>query len=662
MDTENLTLARTTIAGILALTVLWGCDGDDAASVEETAATSPAAGGRENAREVTQYSIDDFMGSVTYRGLSFSPDGEKLLTSSNASGIYNVVAIPAEGGDPEAITHSETNSIFVIGYFPDDERMLYRADQSGNEMQHIYVREIDGAVIDLTPGDGRFMAQFHGWAEDGKSFYVRTNERNIRHFDLYEIETVGYARKLVYQNDDLYVLGPVSPDRRLLVLEKGTDNRSKYLAIYDFETGNVDKITPSDVHISNTARSFSPNGRYLYYTTDKWNEFQYLVRYDVEAGKHEKVVTYDWDVAGPFGSDAIKFSRDGSRLLVATNQNARTVIDVFDTATLQRIGGSETPAASVASFDLSDDGTKLALIVTNGQVPGDIFVQEVGQGTPTRIMTSLSNDVNADDLVAGEVVRFHSFDGVIVPGILYRPHQADAGNKVPAMVYVHGGPGGQTRIGYNVLIQYLVNHGYAVFGVNNRGSSGNGKTFFHLDDQDHGGGDLKDVVASKRMLVQTGWVDPERIGIMGGSYGGFITLAALAFYPDVFDVGVDRFGIANWVDTLKNPPPWWAARWVAMLTEMGDFYDEAHWRSRSPYFHADKIKRPMIVLQGANDPRVKKVESDKMVAVARENGVAVEYVVFDDEGHGFRKKKNQTRESREILKFLDNYLKGSAGT
>ena len=648
----RITTVGVLLTGVLAFFALAGCDGGDG----DTTATPTPDGSGEYSGNVTQYGIEDLMGSVTYRGLSFSPDGKALLTSSNASGIYNLVAIPLGQSKPTTITHSEKESIFMIGYFPGDRRILYSADQGGNEMQHIYVRAPDGTISDLTPGE-HFMARFHGWARDGKSFYFTTNERNIRHFDLYEIQADDYSRKMLYQNDGLYFLGPVSPDRRTLVLEKGTDNRSRFIALYDFATGKQKKITLSDVHIWNNAQAFSPDGNYLYYTTDKWREFQYLVRYDLKTGEKKQVLASDWDIAGPFGSRAVKFSDDGSKILVASNQDARTVVDIYDAPTMKRIGGSSMPLASVRSFELSRDGTKLAFIVTNGQIPGDIYVQEIGQAAPRRLMVSLSPTVKANDLVGGEVKRFHSFDGVIIPGILYKPHQASPDHKVPAMVLVHGGPGGQTRIGYRPLVQYLVNHGYAIYGINNRGSSGDGKTFFHLDDQDHGGGDLKDVVAAKRMLIGLGWVDPDRIGIMGGSYGGYMTLAALAFYPDVFDVGVDLYGVANWVDTLKSPPPWWAARWTAMQTEMGDFYDEAYWRARSPVFHADKIIKPMIVLQGANDPRVTKVETDEMVANVRKNGVPIDYVVFADEGHGFRKKANQAREATAIREFLDKYLK-----
>lgn len=257
------------------------------------------------------------------------------------------------------------------------------------------------------------------------------------------------------------------------------------------------------------------------------------------------------------------------------------------------------------------------------------------------------------------MVRFKSYDGVEIPGILYRPIEATPEQKVPALVWVHGGPGGQSRVGYSELIQYLVNHGYAVYAINNRGSSGYGKTFYTMDDKRHGEADLDDVVASKKMLIDTGWIDPQKIGIIGGSYGGYMTLAALTFRPEEFAVGIDIFGPANWLRTLESIPPYWESFREALYQEMGDpATDRERLERISPLFHADKIRRPLMVLQGANDPRVLQVESDEIVAAVRKNNVPVEYIVFPDEGHGFQSKVNRTKAYESVLAFVDQHLKG----
>jgi dipeptidyl aminopeptidase/acylaminoacyl peptidase len=246
---------------------------------------------------------------------------------------------------------------------------------------------------------------------------------------------------------------------------------------------------------------------------------------------------------------------------------------------------------------------------------------------------------------------------VVVPGILYKPHGAGPDRKVPAVIYVHGGPGEQSRLGFGALIQFLVNQGYAVYAINHRGSEGYGRTFFGLDDRRHGEADLDDCVASKRMLAATGWIDADRVAILGGSYGGYLVLAALAFRPTEFAAGVDLFGVSNWVRTLGSLRASRESVRQALIQEMGDFEDETYFRRISPLFHAGGIVRPLMVLQGARDPRVLKQESDDIVAAARANGVPVEYLVFEDEGHGFVKRENRERGYGSIARFLDLHLK-----
>jgi dipeptidyl aminopeptidase/acylaminoacyl peptidase len=300
----------------------------------------------------------------------------------------------------------------------------------------------------------------------------------------------------------------------------------------------------------------------------------------------------------------------------------------------------------------------LSFYVNGDRSPSDLYVLALGTSKPQRLTRSLNPEIAPADLVEAEVVRFKSFDGLAIPNILWKPHQANATAKAPALVWVHGGPGGQTTKGYSAVIQYLVNHGYVVLGINNRGSSGYGKTFFAADDRKHGREPLWDCVEAKKFLASVPYVDSSRVGIIGGSYGGYMVLAALAFKPDVFDVGVDIFGVSNWLRTLESMPAWWEAQRKALYTELGDPSTQKDMlREISPAFHGDKIRKPLLVLQGANDPRVLRVESDDIVAALKKNNVPVEYIVFPDEGHGFTKKKNEIVGYGAVLRFLDEHLK-----
>jgi dipeptidyl aminopeptidase/acylaminoacyl peptidase len=622
-----------------------GCGGGQQEATEET--TQEVV---QQVVDIPEYTAEDFLDTTTFFGASFSPDNSKVLVSSNESGVYNAYAIPVEGGDPEPLTTSADNSIFSIGYFPGDERFLYTSDQGGNELNHIYVRDPDGTATDLTPGDGH-KASFYGWAWDDETFYVGTNERDEKFFDVYEYTVDGYDRTMVFQNDMAYNFADITPDRRYMVFSKTITTTNSDIYLYDSKTKELTLITEHEGEIDHSPQTFSPDGRSLYFLTDRDSEFAYLARYDLESGAVDTVIETDWDIRYAY------FSKHGKYMMVGINNDARTELRVYDAASMDMIDLPELPSAEISSVNVARDESRMTFYASSSRMPSDLFYYDLSGHDPVQLTSSLNPKMKPEHLVDGHVVRFKSFDGVEIPGILYKPHQAGPENNVPALVSVHGGPGGQARVGYNALVQYLVNHGYAVYAINNRGSSGYGKTFFRMDDRKHGEGDLDDCVSSKKMLIETGYVDPDRIGIIGGSYGGYMVLAALAFRPQEFDVGVDLFGVSNWLRTLQSIPPWWESFKKALEVEMGDFDDEEYLKEISPLFHAEKIVKPMIVLQGANDPRVLQVESDEIVEKVRANGVHVEYVIFEDEGHGFMKNENREEGYKAILVFLDKYLK-----
>jgi dipeptidyl aminopeptidase/acylaminoacyl peptidase len=615
---------------------------------------SPADGPPAAAAAVPQYPIEDFMATTRIGGASFSPDGRKLIFHSNQTGVFNVFEVPVEGGPPVQLTRSTGNAIYSLGYFPEDERLLYSSDTGGNELTHVFVRELDGSARELTPG-AKVRATFGGWAHDDKSFFVSTNERDSRFMDLYEYASDGYARTLVFKNDGGFDLGPVSRDERYLALIKSRTTSDSDIHVLDRHTGQIKNVTQHVGTVANDPVAFAPDSRSLLFTTDEGHEFAYLARYDLATGQKSEIVKTGWDVVGA------GLSRTGRYTFVSINNDARTELRLVETATLQPVALPPMAGANITGAMLSRDEKRVAFYVNDSRTPSDLFVAELGD-EPRRLTSSLSPKIDREHLVNARVVRFKSTDGLEIPGILYQPHNASSANKVPGLVMVHGGPGGQARLGYNAVAQYLANHGYVIYDINNRGSSGYGKAFFAMDDRKHGEADLADVVASKQMLIDTGYVDPERIGIIGGSYGGFMVLAALAFAPDVFDVGVNIFGVSNWLRTLQSIPPWWEAQRVALYTELGDpATDAERLRRISPLFHAQRITRPMIVLQGANDPRVLQVESDEIVAAVKKNNVPVEYIVFPDEGHGFVRRENEIRGYQAVLSFLDAHLarKGS---
>ncbi len=601
---------------------------------------------------VTRYSVADFYKNAEYFGASFSPDGTKILVSSNTSGIYNAYLIPAAGGEPQRLTQSTTDAVFAASSFPGDGRILYTSDQGGNELSHVYVRAEDGTTKDLTPGK-KLNASFFGWADDDKSFFVASNERDQRYFDVYEYAADGYARTLFHRNTDGFDLGPISRDKRYLALGKARTTNDSDIWLIDRKTRTKKNITDHQGDVSNQASDFSPDGTTLLLISDAGREFKSLRAYDLATGQQKPILEPSWDVWGA------AYSKSGKYLTVWINEDAAYTTRLYEAATMKEVALPGMPAGLVRGLTLSRDDSKMAFYASNGAVPNELYAGQVG-AAPARLTNALNPAIKRDHLVVPTRVRFKSYDGVEIPGLLYTPRDATPSAKAPALVMVHGGPGGQAQFGYFALTQALVNHGYVVFDINNRGSTGYGKTFYAMDDRKHGEADLGDVVASKQMLTATGYVDPARIGILGGSYGGYMVLAALTLQPDAFKAGVDLFGISNWKRTLENIPPWWESFKDALYAEMGDPKTDAERLHRiSPLFNAAKIKAPLMVLQGANDPRVLQVESDEIVAAAKKNGVPTEYIVFADEGHGFVKKENEIRGYTAVLGFLDTHLKGT---
>ena len=407
--------------------------------------------------------------------------------------------------------------------------------------------------------------------------------------------------------------------------------------------------------MSHDVYSFTRDSKQLVYATDEFGEFNQAWTYDIAAGTRTPLIRADWDIS------FVAFSESGRYRIWGVNEDARTAVHILDSTNGKEITLPDLPAGDLAQVRFSRDEARLALLVSSDTSPNDVYTIDLGAQRSARLTHALNPKIKEADLVETEVVRYPSYDELKIPSILYQPHTASATNKVPVLVWVHGGPGGQSRRGYSATIQHLVNHGYGVLAANNRGSSGYGKTFNHMDDRKHGHVDLKDIIAAKDYLVGLDWVDPERVGIIGGSYGGYMVGAALAFSPDTFDVGIDIFGVMNWVRTLTNIPPWWAAFKESLYDEMGDpATDGERHRAISPLFHTKNIRAPLLVVQGANDPRVLQVESDELVAAVRENGVAVEYVLFPDEGHGFTKRENRIKASNTFVTFLDKYLKQGA--
>jgi dipeptidyl aminopeptidase/acylaminoacyl peptidase len=597
------------------------------------------------------YNAETFFNTVTFRGSDFSPSGKHVLLSSDESGIFNIYELDIKTGLKKQLTDN-SDSTYSVGYFPDDERVLFTKDKAGNELFHLYVREQNGEIKDLTPGD-KTRAMMFGFSGDKTSFYVLTNERDMRFMDLYKYDAITYQRALLYKNEAGLNVQAISHNGRYLVLNKANSNKDSDLFLLDSTKPNEKPVLISnlDQDAVYTASAFSKDDSRLLYHTNAHGEYSQVWQYDLKTGTHSPYLSESWDI------DRVYFSDSGRYRVHFVNEDSSTKLVATDLKTNNVLALPPLPDGNLLNVDFSQDEKQISFYLSSDTSPPNLYVWRFGDKVAKQLTSSLNIKINEADLVSSTIERFDSFDGVEIPGVMYRPKKASVNNKVPAIIFVHGGPGGQSRRGYNPVIQHLVNHGYAVYAINNRGSSGYGKTFFHLDDKKHGQDDLQDLIWGKKYLQSLNWVQNDRIGIMGGSYGGYLTAAALTFTPEEFKVGINIFGVTNWVRTLNSIPPWWESYRKALYDEMGDpATDGARHRAISPLFHAKNIIKPLMVVQGANDPRVLQVESDELVEAVKANGTPVEYVLFEDEGHSFTKKKNRITASNAYLDFLKTYL------
>ncbi len=641
--------ASMLLAGLLA-----ACGAHDATAPAATSATDAAA-----QAPAARYTAAQFFDTTSFRiasagGLAFSPDGQSLLISSDATGVFNAYALPVAGGDPVALTASADNAVFAASYLPDG-RVVVESDQGGNELTHVYVREADGSLRDLTPGDN-VKASFAGLSPDGGTLWVTSNARDPQAFDLLAFDTASLEGRMLFENTGGFFPSDVSRDGRWLALAKPNTSADSDVYLVDLQgDGKPVLVTAHTGNISYGSYGFTPDSASLVLATDENGEFNQAWTHALADGARQPLLQADWDVM------FVSWSPSGRYRVSAINADAKTGLTLLDTVSGQPVKFTGLPDGDIGGVRFSPDETRVAFTVSSDTSPSDVFVADMADGKARRLTTALNPAIDESQLVEASIVRYAGEGGVQVPAVLYRPRGASAQNPVPAVVFAHGGPGGQSRRGYSAMIQHLVNHGYAVLAANNRGSSGYGKTFFHMDDKAHGEADLRDIVAGGDWLRAQDWVAGDQVAVMGGSYGGFMTAAALAFHPEAFEAGINIFGVTNWVRTLESIPAWWGAQRAALYDEMGDPATDAERHRRiSPLFHAGNIVRPLLVVQGANDPRVLQIESDELVAAVRANEVPVEYVLFPDEGHGFLKRENRVSAQEAYLEFLDAHVRKAA--
>ncbi|MBA3804181.1 MAG: S9 family peptidase [Acidobacteria bacterium] len=639
-----------------------------------------------------RYGIDRYLNIRSAASPALSQTGDRVAFLTNITGTSQVWMVNASGGWPDQLTFY-TDRVDFIQLSPDGTGYIFGKAVGGNENAQLYWLSADGSQIRQLTDTPKIRHNFGSWSHDGKKISYASNKRNPDYFDVYIMDVATAREQLVYQQDGSNDPVAWSFDGRQLVVSHGGESLSldNDLYLVDVATKQATHLTPHEGSAEFDSVYFTRDGRSILFTTNDNREFQSLALMDLQTKRVEILDDTQWDVGSTEMSD------DGRMFAYAINRDGFSELYLREVGADGKLGpkGSAIalPGKGIAGgLDFSGDNAKLAFSFNGARFNTDIWLYNVESRALAQVTHSSRAGIPQSSFVEPELIHYKSFDGREIPAWYYRPQpnvtasigrssiqvttsdgtttpatgtlnvsggqmtlSANAGGALPVIVSVHGGPEGQSRPDFNAINQYFLSRGYAILAPNVRGSTGYGKTYTHLDDVRKREDSVKDLAAAVDWLKSQGGADPRRIAVMGGSYGGYMTLAAITLYPEIWSAAVDTVGIANFESFLKNTSGY---RRKLREVEYGSLERDLEFlRAASPLNRVTQIKTPLMVIHGKNDPRVPYTEAEQIVKALRERGAPVEYKLFDDEGHGINKLSNRLIVYPQMVDFLDRYMK-----
>jgi len=584
---------------------------------------------------------------------SFSPDGKRLAFVSNMSGLPQIWTVPAAGGWPEQVTAFD-DPVGFVSWSPEGSYLAFTLAPGGGMNEQVYLVRPDGTDLRRLTDGGKENNRLGVWTHDGRALTLGSNRRSGAAIDAYLYDLGAGNLRLVTENRGVGGFSDVTRDGKFALLSRTVSRGDNNLYSVEIATGKETLLTPHEGPGSFFG-AFSPEGRSVYLASNKDRDRRAFGRLDF--ARDGSPGQSRWlAVREDAELDGFEVNDQGSIAALAWNVAGKTELELLDLKTGRIKSRPKLPGEIAGGPDFSADGRLLAMTISGAATPVDVWVFDVARGSFRQVTRSPHAGVDLASLSRPELLRFRSHDGLELSGWLYRPN----GGKppFPTVLSFHGGPEAQERPGFNSTYQALLSRGIAVFAPNVRGSSGSGKKFVNLDNGALRFDGVKDIRSCVEAAVASGAADPRRIGIMGGSYGGYMVMAGLAEYPDLFAAGANLFGVVNFETFFKHTEPWMAA---ISTIEYGDPATEADLLRRlSPIHKVDRVAAPTIVLHGANDTNVPVVEAEQVVENLKKRGVPVEYVLFPDEGHGWRKTPNRIRSTVAIVRWFERHLAGAS--
>jgi dipeptidyl aminopeptidase/acylaminoacyl peptidase len=572
-------------------------------------------------------------------GASWSPDGDRLAFLTEITGVPQVWEVSSEAHGPswpEQLTFYEER-VSSAEYSPIQNRLLFGMDSGGNERTQLFLLE-GGEVTDLT----RAPDAIHysgGFSPDGERVAYTATRRNGTDFDVFAQELDGEP-ETVWEVPGYHTVSDWAPDGSALIVSRHHSNLNNDLYRLNLVNGEATLLTPHEGDARFSGARVTPDGRSVYLATDRDGDFMRLARLDLSTLELTYLTPDDWDV------EEVELSGGGRSLLASRNVEGYSNLVLFS-GEGRRMPDVRVPEGVVGGFEFDPASGRLAFTLVGPTRNPDVWVLDLPEGEPRPVTRSSTAGIPRSSFRQPRPLRYPSFDGREIPALLYEPE----GENAPVIVNVHGGPESQSRPTFAPVTQYLLHRGYAVLFPNVRGSTGYGKAFTHLDDVELRMDSVRDLAHAAHWLRGRGH---KRVAVMGGSYGGFMVLAALTEYPELWSAGVDIVGIANLITFLENTGSY---RRGLREPEYGSLErDRQFLESISPIHKAGNIRAPLMVIHGKNDPRVPVGEAEQIVERVRKNGGAVEYLLYEDEGHGLAKLANRLDAYPKIAAFLDEHL------
>ncbi|MDQ2869867.1 MAG: S9 family peptidase [Acidobacteriota bacterium] len=586
---------------------------------------------------------------------SFSPDGSRIAFVSNLGGLPQVWTVEAAGGFPQLVTAFD-DPVGFVEWSPDGGWLAFTLAPGGGMNEQVYLVRPDGSGLRRLTAGGKETNRLGGWSHDGRLLALGSNRRSGAAIDAYVFDLAAGTTRLVTENHGIGGFSDISRDGKRALLDRLVSRGDNNLYLVDLASGRETLLTPHDGPGSFFGE-FAPDGTAIYLATDKGRDRRAFARLRLEDGGapgNMEILALRED------AELATFSVDegGRWAALVWNAAGRSEIELYDLRSGKTTLRPKLPAEIAGGLQFSRDGRSLALVCSGASTPADVWVMDVATGALRQVTRSPHAGIDLAQLVRPELIRFPAHDGIELSGWMYRPASKTA--PFPVVLSFHGGPEGQERPSFSSQYQALLARGIGVFAPNVRGSSGFGKKYVNLDNGALRVNGVRDIEACVGAAVRAG-ADPKRIGIMGGSYGGYMVMAGLSEYPQLFAAGADLFGVVNFETFFRHTEPWMAA--ISKI-EYGDPEKEADLLRRlSPIHRVERVTAPTIVLHGANDTNVPVVEAEQVVESLKKRGVPVEYVLFPDEGHGWRKTPNRIRSAVAVTRWFEKYLKdGSAST